>query len=332
MSKKHTRHIFWILICALFTVLTGLTQIRADTLPNDENSNSPIKIITTTAHIGDLVRNIAGNHAEVTSLMGPGTDPHLYRPVRSDIVKLNRADMIFYNGRHLEGQMMELFDTLSNNKPVYGLAYEITNLIRDEDGAYDPHIWMDVQNWIKASDSVTEKLSAFKPEFAADFQKAAGNYKERLQKLDENIKKSIATIPPQNRVLITAHDAFGYLGSAYGIEVIGIQGLSTSSEAGLHKIESLVRRISKDKIPAIFTEASVTDQNIRAIKEGAQNNGFEVKLGGTLYSDSLGAPDTYTGTYVGMMEYNVRTITKALGGTPQNLSKISASELSAAQQ
>lgn len=278
-----------------------------------KNSNK-VYIVTTTAHIGDLVKNITGVTADVKSLMGTGTDPHLYRPVRSDIVKLSNADIVFYNGQHLEGQMVELMKDLGKNKPVIGLAYKISNLIKDDKDTFDPHIWMDVRNWIEATDVVASALSEQMPEHRAQFMAAAQDYKSELEELNKHIKASIQSIPEKNRVLVTAHDAFGYYGHAYGIEVVGIQGLSTASEAGLYKIEQIVSRISNDQIPAIFTETSVSDQNIKAIREGVKARGYNVKIGGSLYSDSLGAPNTHAGTYIGMMEHNTNAITKALGG------------------
>lgn len=290
--------------------LFGTTENAART-----NNSGKIKIVTTTAHIGDLVKNIVGNTADVKSLMGTGTDPHLYRPVRSDIVILTNANIIIYNGQHLEGQMVELMEDLGTNKPVIGLAYHIDNLIRDKQNTFDPHIWMDVNNWMEATNIITKTLSEHMPEHSEEFAANAASYKQQLEQLDRHIKASIQSIPEQNRILVTAHDAFGYYGHAYGIEVVGIQGLSTASEAGLYKIEQIAARIAKDKVPAIFTETSVSDQNIRAIKAGVQARGHDVQIGGSLYSDSLGAIGTHAGTYIGMMEHNTRAITKALGGT-----------------
>jgi len=301
---------------ALLLSLFGTTSNTAAS-----QSSGKIKIVTTTAHISDLVKNIAGDTADVKSLMGTGTDPHLYRPVRSDIVKLSNADIVFYNGQHLEGQMVELMENLGKNKPVIGLAYHIKTLIKDDKNTFDPHIWMDVSNWIEATDVVASTLSKQMPEHHAQFISAANDYKAKLENLDHHIKASIQSIPRQNRILVTAHDAFGYYGHAYGIEVVGIQGLSTASEAGLYKIEQIVNRIAQDSVPAIFTETSVSDQNIRAIQQGVNAKGHDVQIGGSLYSDSLGANGTRAGTYIGMMEHNTSAITKALGGTYNKTTK-----------
>lgn len=307
-----------IVLGTLTAVIIGITAIAALTYQEPQtlknNYDDKIVITTTTGHIADLVKNVAGDHAIIKSLMGPGTDPHLYKPVRSDIVKLYKADIIFYNGRHLEGQMSSLFEQMEKKKPAIGLAYSINNLITDKAGVFDPHIWMDVENWIEATDIVVKELSDLSPENKESFEKSALEYKNKLKALDNYIRVSVQSIPEQNRVLITAHDAFGYLGSAYGIEVIGVQGLSTTSEAGLFEIESLVQRISKDNIPAIFSESSVSDQNIRAIKEGVISRGHDLVSGGTLYSDSLGKHGSGADTYIGMMKSNIQTIAKALGG------------------
>lgn len=300
------------LIVAGFIAANAAEQNKA--APDDD---ARPYIVTTTAHIADLVQNIAGDKVRVEPLIGTGIDPHLYRPVRSDIVKLTNADIIFYNGRHLEGQMVELLETLGKSKPSIGIGDQMDDLIRAKDGAFDPHLWMDVRNWIKATDIVTNTLHRELPAHQTDFAKAANRYKAQLQALDDEIRQSIASIPDHKRVLITAHDAFAYYGAAYGIEVIGIQGISTASEAGLHQIESMVDLVSKRNVPALFAETSVSNQNVKAIIEGAQRKGHNVKLGGTLYSDSLAAPGSKAGTYIGMMRANTGTIVEALSASTQ---------------
>lgn len=298
-----------LLVAGVFSA--NATEQEKAALDNDGR----IHIVTTTAHIADLVQNIVGDKARVEALIGAGIDPHLYRPLRSDIMKLSSADIIFYNGRHLEGQMVELLETLNGTKPSIGIGDEMDNLIRAEDGAFDPHLWMDVRNWIKAADIVTATLEGELPAYKEEFAKAANLYKEQLQTLDNEIRQNLAAIPDHKRVLITAHDAFAYYGAAYDIEVIGIQGISTASEAGLHKIEAMVNLVSERQIPALFAETSVSDQNIKAIIEGVKRRGHDITLGGTLYSDSLGAPDSEAGTYIGMMRSNTNTIAKALDYT-----------------
>ena len=301
-------------IAALFISADAAEQNKLNT--KDERPY----IVTTTAHLADLASNIAGDKARIHALIGPGIDPHLYRPLRSDIVKLSRADIIFYNGRHLEGQMAELLQTFGNAKPSIAVGDQMDDLILSEDGAFDPHLWMDVNNWIQATDIVAGVLKDKLPTYANEFADAAENYKSQLRTLDSLIRSEIENIPKSKRVLITAHDAFAYYGEAYDMEVIGIQGISTASEAGLHQIEAMVNLVSERQIPALFAETSVSDQNIKAIIEGARRKGHNVSLGGTLYSDSLGKADSKAGTYIGMMKANTETIVKALNNAGQEKS------------
>lgn len=277
-----------------------------------------IKIVTTTAQIGDLVKNIAGDTADVEFLMGAGIDPHLYQPTRMDISKLNKADIVFYNGMNLEGKMESLLERLGEEKPTFSVGDRLfkksLSVLENEDG-FDPHIWMDVNNWVLASRDVVSFLSAKYPEHADIYQNNSDNYIGFLIGLDEHAKASIDSIALSKKVLITAHDAFGYFSDAYGIEVVGIQGISTESEAGLKKIEDTVSLLVERQIPAVFVESSVGDHNIKAIVEGAKARGHDVAIGGTLYSDAMGAPGTDEGTYIGMMMHNIKTIAEALGGS-----------------
>ncbi len=278
-----------------------------------------INIITTTSQVGDLVENIAGDAAKVTFLMGIGVDPHLYQPTRSDISKLNEADVIFYNGMNLEGRMEELLVNLGKTQKTFSIAdalYKNSITALSSDKGFDPHIWMDVRNWIMGGEKITAYLSVQYPEHAQKFSMNFDRYKGKLIGLDAFTKAAIGSIPESNKILVTAHDAFGYFGAAYGIEVVGIQGISTESEAGLRKIEETVDLLVERKIPAVFVESSVGDHNIRAIIEGAKARDHDVAIGGTLYSDAMGEPGTPEGTYIGMMLHNVKTITAALSGIP----------------
>lgn len=277
-----------------------------------------IKIVTTTAQIGDLVQNIAGNTADVEFLMGSGIDPHLYQPKRSDISKLNQADVIFYNGMNLEGKMESLLERMAEEKNTFSVGDRLfknsLSALENEDG-FDPHIWMNAKNWILATHDIVNYLSELYPENTDTYHTNSDKYLGYLIGLDEHAKLSIRSIAPSKKVLITAHDAFGYFSEAYGIEVIGIQGISTESEAGLKKIEDTVSLIVERQIPAVFVESSVGDHNIKAIVEGAKARGHDVKIGGTLYSDAMGASGTAEGTYVGMMLHNIKTIAEGLGGS-----------------
>lgn len=310
------RYIFVITLIALGAFVIHTQPTKAE--------RSEGYIVTTTAQIADIVENISAQDFIITHLMGSGVDPHLYRPTRSDVVKLRKADHVFYNGLHLEGQMVKLLDTLSAEKPVTGLAEHVSKsrLIHDGENydgesaeQFDPHIWMDVSIWIEASATITQQLSVLNPANQDIYKQNAQRYEDKLRALDTQIKQSFATIPAEKRVLITAHDAFGYLGRAYDMEVIGVQGLSTESEAGLKRIEQLVDLIVEREIPAIFAETSVSDRNVTALIRGAKARGHDLKLGGSLYSDAMGAKGTPEGTYVGMISHNVSTITQTLGGT-----------------
>lgn len=277
----------------------------------------PYKVLTTVAMVGDIVRNVAGDKATVTGLMGEGVDPHLYKPTRDDIVALRNADIVFYNGLMLEGKLQDtLVSTASGGKPVHAVTklIDAKYLLELEGGHYDPHVWMDPNAWAQATQAVADALSEFDPANKAQYQANAAAYVSRLKKLDAYAKEAIATIPQKSRVLITAHDAFNYFGRAYEMEVMGIQGVSTESEAAVRDIERLVNLIVERDIKAVFVESSVNDKNVRALVEGAGARGKNIKVGGQLFSDAMGKAGTYEGTYIGMIDHNVTTIVKALGG------------------
>jgi manganese/zinc/iron transport system substrate-binding protein len=295
-------------------VLCGSLLIQS--VPADE----PFQVAATIGMVGDVVRNVAGEHAEVTVIVGSDVDPHLYRPTRGDVVKLQRSDIIFYHGRMLEGKMGDVLMRMARRgKPVYAVTEEIADrgdyVILDESQALDPHVWMDVSGWIEAVGVIDKGLSEFKPESAEYFHKRAETYVEELTRLDAYAREALSSIPEDKRVLVTAHDAFSYLGRAYGVEVKGIQGLSTESEAGLRDIENLIDFLVSGQIPAVFVETSVSDKNVRALVEGCRARNHHIVIGGVLYSDAMGKSGTYEGTYIGMIDHNVTTIARALGGT-----------------
>lgn len=312
--------IFFAVFMALFMGCGGSSE-DASEKSRKESLNEPYKIICTIGMITDIVRNVAGDRAQVEGIIGEGVDPHLYKPTRGDVVALNEADVVFYNGLLLEGKMTDvLVRVASAGKPVKAVTEAILEgadyLMEKDDnsGHTDPHVWMDVQGWIKAVKVVAETLSAFDPKYREAYRSNAEQYLEKLKALDAYAKKSIASIPESHRVLITAHDAFNYLGRATGLTVRGIQGLSTESEAGVRDLEELIDFIIQQKIPSIFVETSVSDKNVRALVEGATARGHSLRIGGTLFSDAMGKPGTYEGTYIGMIDHNVTTITRALGG------------------
>ena len=283
-------------------------------------ADAPLRIVATTAMVADIVRAVAGERASLTVLMGEGVDPHLYRATRSDVARMLEADLIFYNGLLLEGKMTDALVRVANSgKPVFA----VTELIDESylmappafEGAFDPHVWMDPSAWTKAVEVVRDSLAKVDPANAAAYGARATAYLQQIEALDAYAKDVLATVPTDRRVLVTAHDAFGYFGRRYGFEVMGIQGLSTESEAGLKRIEELVDRLVDQRIPAVFVETTIPEQSVRALIAGAAARGQTVVIGGSLYSDAMGPPGTYEGTYVGMIDHNVTVIARALGGT-----------------
>lgn len=312
------RGMMWRAVCCVVVlgVLVGCAPERAET----GDVRYPYRVVATVGMITDMVREVAGDRAEVVGLIGEGVDPHLYNPTRSDVTQLMRAAIIFYNGLQLEGKMTDVLVRVGRSgKPVHAVTERIDPdyLMEDDEreGYSDPHVWMDVSAWMKALDVVTEALSDFDPAHAEEYRERAATYRAQLQELHEYVARVVRTIPEHHRILITAHDAFNYFGRAYGIEVRGIQGLSTDSEAGLQDINRLVDLIVARDIGAVFVETSVAEKNVRALIEGARSRGRDVRVGGTLYSDAMGPAGTYEGTYIGMIDYNATTIARALGGT-----------------
>jgi manganese/zinc/iron transport system substrate-binding protein len=273
-------------------------------------------IVTTTGMIEDAARRIGGDRVTVRALMGPGVDPHLYKASQGDLGLLNGADIVFYNGLHLEGKMVDALEKLGRTKRVYAVSDSIdpTRLRKppEFDGNYDPHIWFDVKLWSEGLRRVVAGLKDADPEGAEVYDRNAKAYFAELDSLDKWVRSEIATVPKELRVLVTAHDAFGYFGRAYDIEVRGLQGISTVSEFGLADISSLVDMIATRKIKAVFVESSVPKRSIQAVVEGVKSKGHDVRIGGTLYSDAMGATGTPDGTYIGMVTANVRTIVGAL--------------------
>ena len=276
-----------------------------------------IKVVTTTAMIGDLVENIAGENVEILSLMGTGVDPHLYKASAGDVEKLAGADMIFYNGLHLEGKITDVLGQM-RKRGVFtvgvadGVDKSLLLSLAEYEGYYDPHIWFDVTLWKKAAKVVTEAFSLYDPQNARIYKRNAESYLKELDLLQAYIQKKIATLQPERRVLITAHDAFNYFGRGYGFEVIGLQGISTDSEASVADIRNLSKTITERKIPAVFLETSISPRYMRALQASVKARGFDVDIGGSLYSDSMGSLGTEEGTYIGMFKSNVDTVVESL--------------------
>lgn len=284
-----------------------------------------IHVVCTTALVADLVREIAGEgRGRVVSLMGEGVDPHLYKGSPRDVRDLAGADLIFASGLHLEGKLTSVLHRLAHQKHVHMIADEWTTAtekngeadpwIRD-DGVPDPHCWFDARLWQRLAQVVKDRLTEFAPDHAAAFTSNFKTYEAKVESLDAEIRRNLAKIPPSRRLLVTSHDAFRYFGRAYGVQVEGIQGLSTESEAGVRRTNELVDLLVSRQVPAIFVETSVSDDNVKALVEGAAARGHKVVIGGSLFSDAPGAFGTPEGTWLGMLQHNVNTFVKAMTGS-----------------
>lgn len=273
-------------------------------------------MVATTGMIGDAARAIGGDAATVTTLMGPGVDPHLYRPSQGDLRVLREADLILYNGLGLEGRMGEILSRLADQTTVVRISDHVPEdrlrTVAGFSGQADPHLWMDPRIWREAVRGIHEALRAVAPEHAAMYDANATAYKQALDALDAEIREILSGISPDQRVLVSAHDAFGYFGDAYDFKVVALQGISTEAEFGLRDLERIVEVIVEHEVPALFLETSVSRRSIEALAEGARARGQEVILGGPIYSDALGAEGGPTGTYLGMMRHNAHTIAEAL--------------------
>lgn len=278
-----------------------------------------LEVVATTGMIADTARAIGGDLVELTALMGPGVDPHAFRQTRTDIVALAQADLVLWNGLFLEAQMEDFLLELGESGHVVAVTESLPRerLLAHEDyeGRFDPHVWMDPTLWSDVSIVIRDALIEAHPEGADTFTANADAFVAQLDQLETYSRDVLSSVPESARVLLSAHDAFGYFGAAYGFEVVGIQGISTASEAGLQRIAELVDMLVERDIGAVFVETSVSDRNIRALIEGAAAQGHEVTIGGALYSDAMGQEGTYEGTYIGMIDSNVTTIARALGGT-----------------
>lgn len=278
-----------------------------------------INIVTTTSMITDVVSQVAGNEATVVGLIGEGVDPHLFKLTRSDVAKLIRADVVFYNGHFLEGKMVDGISRLSQaGKATIALAEHIDQsyLISPKgfSGHVDPHIWMDPVSWNRVVDEIRIKLKEIYPSKREIFDKNANELQLKIRNLDEYARNVISTIPRDSMLLVTGHDAFNYFANRYGFEVLSVQGLNTESETSIKGIERIVDILVNRKIRAVFVESTISPRNIEAIIEGSAARGHMVRIGGKLFSDAMGKRGTYEGTYLGMLDHNITTIVLALGG------------------
>jgi len=303
-----------VLVLAIVVLMAGCGP-RGETTSNLRDRK--VKVTTTIGMIADVVRNVGGARVDVIGLMGPGVDPHLYKPSASDVQKLEGADILFYGGLELEGRMTDVFVKIARGgKPTIAVSEDIDpQKLREPQefqGKYDPHIWFDVTLWQDAVRTINTHLAKLDRGSKDVYQRNTDAYLKQLANLHQYVKTEIGTIPQAQRVLITAHDAFGYFGSQYGLEVRGLQGTSTATEAGAQDVRTLAQFICERKIKAIFVESSVPHRTINAVQEAARSRGCTVAVGGELFSDAMGKDGTPEGTYIGMVRHNVDVIVKAL--------------------
>ncbi|MDX1740626.1 MAG: zinc ABC transporter substrate-binding protein [Rhodothermales bacterium] len=306
-------------LSALLLLTLSLFGCRA---PDDgKEPDGRITVVATTNIVADLVASVGGDAVSVTSLMGPGVDPHLYKASEGDVRRMSGADAIFYGGLHLEGKMTEVFEQMQS-RGIRTVAVADGNSASayiespDFGGNYDPHIWFDVSLWQGAARYVHETLAAMDSTRRATLDVNLSRYLGRLDSLDAYVRSRVEQIPAERRVVITSHDAFGYLGRAYGFEVRGLQGISTVLEAGAADVQDLADFVTERRIPALFVESSVPPRGIEAVREAVRARGFDVAIGGSLFSDALGGSGTPEATYLGMVRHNIDTLADALSASP----------------
>ena len=281
-----------------------------------KHSGEQLDVVATIDMIADITKAVGGNHTKVTALMGPGIDPHLYKATAGDVSRLSGADVIFYNGLHLEAKMAEVLQRMSGQTITFAVTDGIdrSRLLTppEFEGAIDPHVWFDVRLWKRAVENIRDTLIEADAKHAESYRRNAEVYFAKLDELHEYVKTQAERIPENQRMLVTAHDAFNYFGRAYGFQVRGLQGISTVAEAGTADIQELAKFIVQGRIPAMFVETSVSSRNIEAVQAAVKSRGFDVEIGGLLYSDAMGDPGTPEGTYIGMVRHNIDTIVESL--------------------
>ncbi len=284
----------------------------------ERRRDGPLRVVATTGMVADAAVRIGAERVLVTGLMGPGVDPHLYKASEGDVRRLQEADLILFNGLHLEAKMGEVLEHLGASRPARAVASTVAagdlRAVPGFSGAHDPHIWFDVRLWRDAVVAVGEALSAADPAGAGTYDRNLTAYRAELDSLDAWVRRRVATVPESARVLATAHDAFGYFGRAYGLEVRALQGISTATEAGTRDVQDLAAYLAERRVPAVFVESSVPPRTVEALQAAVRARGHDVRIGGSLYSDALGDPGGPAATYVGMVRTNVTTIVEALGG------------------
>ena len=311
----HRRWLALALIAAL--ILSGCGRVASGAAQVDVEGRQ-VRAVATIGMIADVVEQVGGERVTVVGLMGPGVDPHLYKASEGDVIRLAEADIVFYNGLHLEAKMAEVFERMQGRTRTVavtdGIPRDLLLAPPAFAGAFDPHVWFDVSLWMYTVEAVRDALIDLDPGSADIYRANADRYLAELADLHAYVTAQAERIPPQQRVLITAHDAFNYFGRAYGFEVRGLQGISTATEAGTADVQELADFIVERRIRAMFVESSVSPRAIEAVQAAVRARGFEVAVGGQLYSDAMGSPGTPAGTYIGMVRHNIDTIVAALEG------------------
>lgn len=299
-------------------IIAACSKVEGNpSMSHRQDDGGKIQVVSTIGMITDVVKEVGGDEVDAIGLMGPGVDPHLYKASQGDINKLDDADLIFYGGLHLEGKMTEIFEKMKSKKRTVAVSERIDPAVlrsgKNAGGSqYDPHVWFNVKHWVTVTEAIRDTLMEYDPANAEEYKQNADAYIDELKELDEEIKQRISEIPESDRVLITAHDAFGYFGDAYGIKVMGLQGISTAAEFGSNDVSKLRDYLIENKIKAVFVESSIPTKAMEAVVAGAKREGHEVKIGGELFSDSLGEPGSEADTYIKMVRHNVNTIVNAL--------------------
>ncbi len=306
----------WLRALALCLAAAGLLLAASCLQQRGFVDDGRLKVVCTTNIVGDTVSTIGGGEVQVITMMGPGIDPHMYKARESDVLALADADLVFYSGLHLEAKLGDVFERMGGGVRAVAVTAEIpeSRLLASPDYAdmHDPHVWFDVRLWRTAAQKIAATLAEADADNSALYLRRGEEYVAELARLDEFVRQQVSRIPEEQRVLVTAHDAFGYFGEAYGFEVVGLQGISTASEAGTGDVRRLAELITSRRIPAIFVESSVPVRNIQAVQEAARSRDWQVAIGGELFSDALGSAGTPEGTYIGMVRHNVATIVAAL--------------------
>lgn len=305
-----------LLALATLTLITGCGPIE----PQQARvlDGETIRVVTTIGMIADAVQRVGGERVRVEGLMGPGIDPHLYKASEGDLRRLERSDVVFYGGLQLEAKMADVLERIGERRATQAVTDAIPQsaLLHPAQfkGQYDPHVWFDVTLWMKAVEQIRDRLAELDPKSAGLYRRNAAAYLAELRELDDYVREQALRVPAGRRAIVTAHDAFNYFGEAYGFEVRGLQGISTAAEAGAGDVQKLASFIARARIPAIFVESSVSSRTIQAVREAVRARGFDVEIGGSLFSDAMGNPGTPEGTYVGMVRHNVDTIVEGLRG------------------